>query len=80
MEPKSIIETARDAAYAMLSSMELGDAIYIYSDGRVEMGRDGCQPSNTLCLTTYAGPDDDDYLTRDEVEHRIREWINEVVA
>jgi len=70
------IINARNYAYLLLSSMEPGDAIYVYRDGRAEIGKDGCQPSNTLCLTVYTGPDDDDYLTRDECERRIREYAD----
>ena len=74
------IETASREAYDLLSSMEPGDALYLHRDGRVEIGRS--QPSNTLCLTTYSGPDDtdDDYLTRVEIERRISEWLAETAA
>lgn len=68
------IQNAVNDADLLLSSLEVGDAIYIHGDGRVELGRDGCQPSNTLCLTVYGGEYDGDYLTLDEIEQRIRKW------
>lgn len=75
MFTSEMLKSLCDSAYFALSSMEPGDAIYLHRDGRVEIGRDGCKPSNSLCLTTYIGADDDGYLTRDDVKNIVRDWL-----
>ena len=57
------------AAAAELLPVESGEAVYL-TWGGVELGRDGCQPSGSLCIVT--GPAED---LPDECDDAIADWL-----
>lgn len=63
---EQIIKDAR--AFAVAD----GEAMYLVGD-RVELGRDGRQPSNSMCLAV--GPTDDEDWS--ELQHAVILWLIE---
>ena len=65
-----MITTAEVIAAAKECTLENGEAIYLVGD-EVVLGKDGCQPSNSLCLAIF--PVDD--LDWSEVANSVDEYV-----
>ena len=59
-----------------VEQLEAGEAMYYdpHADA-VTIGRDGCQPSNTLCLRV--GPDHLSDLDTGEIADAVEHWLGE---
>ena len=69
MTTTQIMEAIKD-----ISELDEGEAMYyLPQTSEVIVGRDGCQPSNSLCLRV--GPDSLDNLSMVDIEEAVAEYL-----
>ena len=80
MDTKSYTEAEIERAEKIIAAaqeiaVEDGQALYLVDD-KVVLGKDGCQPSNSMCLAV--GPTDDEDWS--ELQHSVIVWYREITA